>query len=325
MQQAFPAIKPFARRHLSLAHQQIYLEQAGTESGIPLLFLHDGPGLGCHSADRCMFDPQHFHMLLPDQRGCGRSTPHLMVEGNHREGLCEDLVQMQDALDIKHWVIAGVGWGAQLALWFAHQQPQRVRGLLLMSTSLGRRAELSWLFEQGAPQVFPDAFQQFVESLKPLALTAEAILSKMTEVLARGNEIERMALARQWGNWMWRCAGVKPQQDLQQEYLEPAVMLTHATLAAHYMARQWGYKQAEGILPTLSLPEGLPMIAVHGRFDMVTPLSGVLALQRHLPQLQLNIVREAGHSVREASMVDAIVKAQARLADICGATPPACG
>lgn len=325
MQQAFPEIKPFARRHLDLGSQQLYLEQAGTETGIPLLFLHDGPGLGCHRADRRLFDPVNFHLLLPDQRGCGRSTPHLRTEGNDRDGVCEDLMLLQESLGLSQWVIAGVGWGAQLALWFAHKHPERVSGLLLIAASLGRRAELIWLFEQGAPQVFPDAFQQFVESVKPPKLTAEAILQKLCDTFGTGNEIERMALARQWGNWMWRCAGVKPQLELQQEYMEPAVVLAHATLASHFMRSQWSSKQAEGLLPLLSLAEDLPIIAVHGRFDMVAPLSGVVALQRQLPQVQLNIVREGGHSVREASMIDAVVKAQARLADLCGAKPPACG
>ena len=325
MRQAFAEIKPFDRRQVALADQQIYLEQAGSEDGIPLLFLHDGPGLGCHGADRRLFDPQHYRMLLPDQRGCGRSAPHLQLDGNLASALCEDLRALQEALSLPAWVIAGVGWGAQLALMFAQQWPERVSALLLMSTSLGRRAELQWLFEQGAPQVFPDAFQQFIEMVKPDTLTARDILGRVCQVLSQGNELERMALARQWANWMWRCAGVKPQQDLQREYFEPPVLLAHATYRAHYMARQWGHKQAEGLLPELTLPDTLPIIAVHGRFNMIAPLAGVLALQRQVPQLQLDIVREAGHSVREAAMVDAIVKAQARLADYCGATPPDCG
>lgn len=326
MHQAFPELRPFARSHLSINDHQIYVEQAGQPSGVPLLFLHDGPGLGCHGADRRLFDPHRFHMILPDQRGCGRSRPHLALADNHREALCDDLQALRRELGIERWVVAGVGWGGLLALTLALREPERVQSLLLIATGLGARAELSWLFEDGAPQVFPEAYRHLCKALKITeGLPAPALIERAQTLLQGGNELERMAMARHWAHWMSQCAGLKPQTELQKAYLEPPVVLAHASLQLAYMARQWDCDQSTGLVPQLGALQSLAITCIHGRFDMVSPLAGVLHLQGLLPDMKVHIVREAGHSVREAPMVDAVIKAQADIADACGARPPDCG
>lgn len=326
MHQAFPDIRPFARNTLSINGHQLYVEQAGQPTGIPLLFLHDGPGLGCHAADRRLFDPQRFHMILPDQRGCGRSRPHLALADNQREALCGDLVSLRQELGIEQWVLVGVGWGGLLALTLALREPERVQSVLLIGTGLGRQQELAWLLEEGAPQVFPEAYHHLCKALKVTeGLPAMALLERTQTLLQGNNEIERMAIARHWGQWMSQCAGLKPQTELQKAYLEPPVVLSHASLQVAYMSRQWDCDQPTGVVPQLGALQSLPITCVHGRFDMISPLSGVLHLQGVLPDMKIHIVREAGHSLREAAMVDAVVKAQADIADACGARPPDCG
>lgn len=325
MRVAYPEIRPFARAWLALGDQEIYLEQAGRPDGIPLLFLHDGPGIGCHRADRRLFDPDCFHLLLPDQRGCGRSKPHLAQAGNHRQALCGDLIALRQQLGIERWVVAGAGWGGLLALTLALAEPERVRWLLLMGTGLGAESELTWLFERGAPQVFPEAYQAMMRALQPASQTARDILAAFDMSLSQGNEIERMTMARHWASWLSQCAGLKPQLELHDEYLEPPVVLAHASLACAYMRRRWDLPEPGGILTELTPLEDLPITCVHGRFDMISPLAGIVQLQRSLPGVRLDIVREAGHSLREASMIDAIVKAQNAIADACGARAPDCG
>ena len=326
MHQAFPDIRPFARNTLAINNYQLYVEQAGQPSGVPLLFLHDGPGLGCHAADRRLFDPQRFHMILPDQRGCGRSRPHLALEDNRREALCDDMQSLRLELGIDKWVLVGVGWGGLLALTLALREPEHIQSLLLIGTGLGSRAELTWLFEDGAPQVFPEAYRHLCKALKVTeGLPAQALLDRAQTVLQGGNELERMAMARHWAQWMSQCAGLKPQTELQKAYLEPPVVLAHASLQLAYMARQWDCDQPGGLVPQLGALQSLSITCVHGRFDMVSPLAGVLHMQGMLPDMKIHIVREAGHSVREAPMVDAVLKAQAEIADACGAHPPDCG
>ncbi|UTA48537.1 alpha/beta fold hydrolase [Simiduia sp. 21SJ11W-1] len=326
MHQAYPDIRPFARNTLAVNGHQIYVEQAGQPTGVPLLFLHDGPGLGCHGADRRLFDPQRFHMILPDQRGCGRSRPHLALADNRREQLCDDMVALREQLGIEQWVVVGVGWGGLLALTLALREPERIQHLLLIGTGLGRRQELEWLFEEGAPQVFPEAYRHLCKALRVTeGLSAGELLARATDMFQSDNEIERMALARHWGQWMSQCAGLKPQTDLQKAYLEPPVVLAHACLQAAYMQRQWDFDQPAGVLPHLGALQSHGITCVHGRFDMISPLSGVWHLQGVLPDMKIHIVREAGHSVREAAMLDAVVKAQADIAGACNAPPPDCG
>ena len=325
MRLAYPEIRPFARNHLSINGQSMYVEQAGQPNGIPLLYLHDGPGLGCHRADRRLFDPNRYHLILPDQRGCGRSQPHLSLVGNDRQSVCSDLMALQAQLGIERWVIAGAGWGGLLALTMALSAPSSVRALLLIGTSLGAAQELRWQFEQGAPQVFPEAYRQLCKALDlPAGESGKALVSRAHAMLIQGNELERMAVAKQWALWLAHCAGLKPQAELQKEYLEPPVVLVQATLQTAYMMRQWDCEQVQGLGDLTALGD-IPTTCVHGRFDMVAPIGQVLALQDSLPNLRLHIVREAGHSMREAPMVDAIVKAQADLADSCGGIPTDCG
>ncbi|MDN3637322.1 alpha/beta fold hydrolase [Simiduia curdlanivorans] len=325
MRQAYPEIRPFARGHWSINGQSMYVEQAGQPNGIALLYLHDGPGLGCHRADRRLFDPNRYHLILPDQRGCGRSQPHLSLTGNNRQAVCDDLLALQTQLGIDRWVIAGAGWGGLVALTMAIAAPTSVRALLLIGTSLGSAQELDWQFEQGAPQVFPEAYRQLCKALGVAAgVSGKALVARAHELLSQGNELERMAVARQWAHWLAHCAGLKPQGELQKEYLEPPVVLAQATLQTAFMMRQWDCEHDLGI-QSLAAVADIATTCVHGRFDMVAPIAQVLALQDVLPDLKLHIVREAGHSMREAPMVDAIVKAQSEIADCCGAMPLDCG
>lgn len=326
MRQPFPEIKPFARSQLSINGHEMYVEQAGEPAGVPLLFLHDGPGLGCHRADRRLFDPERYHLLLPDQRGCGRSRPHLALSGNSRQAVCDDLVALRTQLGIERWVVAGAGWGGLLALTLALREPGHVQALLLLGTGLGAVDELNWLFETGAPQVFPEAYRQLCQALGIRAgCSAKVLVNHALNKLTQGNELARMGMARHWAYWLSQCAGLRPQMDLQEEYLAPPVVLTHATLQAAYMSRQWDCAEPQGLLQSLAPLDGMPITCVHGRFDMMAPLAQVLRMQDLLPDLKLDIVREAGHSLREAPMIDAIVKAQADLADLCGAQPKDCG
>lgn len=326
MKQPYPDIKPYWRGRLDLNGQQLYVEQAGNPQGIPLLFLHDGPGLGCHPSDRCLFDPQRYRIILLDQRGCGQSQPHLQMTGNNLTALSQDLDGLAEQLEIEQWVVAGVGWGALLALHFAIERRDRVMALLLVGGGLGTDQELRWLFECGAPQVYPEAYGNFCRGFRLApGLPVSELLKHCNQFLSGTNELEKMHAARLWVGWMSHCCSLRPQPDLEDQLRESHVLLAFASLQCHYMANRWFLDKANGLVDRLVAIDGIPLICVHGRFDMVVPLASTFVLQGKLPDAKLQIVREAGHSVREAALIDAVVKAQLQLADELGAAPPECG
>ncbi|MCV6588236.1 MAG: prolyl aminopeptidase [Marinobacterium sp.] len=303
----FPDIHPYRERMLETGEgHTLYVEESGNPAGIPVVFVHGGPGGGTAPAHRCFFDPERYRIVLFDQRGCGRSTPHASLENNHTSALISDMEQIRQALGIEQWLLFGGSWGATLSLLYAQAHPQHVLGLILRGIFLCRDEDVHWLYQQGANHIFPDYWHDF-EAVIPQDERHD-MLQAYHNRLTSSNEIARMAAAKAWSVWEGRCSTLQPSADVEDHFADPHLALSMARIEAHYFINR-GFLAENQILRDADKIAHLPTVIVHGRYDMVCPVKQALELHAVLPEAQLHIVRDAGHSSMEAGTIDNLVRA----------------
>ncbi len=308
----YPEIKPYQRHQfdVELPHQ-LYVDESGNPEGIPVLFVHDGPGAGCGRYDRRYFDPELYRIILFDQRGSGRSTPHTSLENNTTAHLVADMEAIREALGVEKWVLFGGSWGATLSLVYAQTYPERVKGLIVHGVNLYRKEELGWFYQEGASRIFPDYWEDFVRPVPPAE--RDDIVAGYYRLLTGDNDLAKMGAAKSWSLWLARCATLRPNQDLIDSYSRPHRALSRACVSTHYLVHH-GFLEDNQLLRNAHRLSGIPGTIIHGRYDMVCPLDNAFALHSAWPEAQLNIIREAGHGDREPGTVDALLRATDDLA-----------
>lgn len=303
----YPPIRPHAVRRLPVdPPHELYVEECGTPEGIPVVFVHGGPGGGCRETDRCFFDPERYRIILFDQRGSGRSTPHAHLESNHTAALIADMEVLRESLGIERWVLFGGSWGSTLALLYAQAHPERVLGMVLRGIFLCRDDDIRWFYQWGASQVFPDYWQDFIAPVPPEQ--RHDMLSAYHRLLISDNEIERMAAAKAWSLWEGRCSSLYPRPALVDHFASPRFALALARIEAHFFIHK-AFIRPNQILEEVHRLSGIPAMVVHGRYDMVCPIDQAYALCQAWPDAELEIVPDAGHSASEPGTVDALVRA----------------
>ena len=303
----YPSIKPYACHELAVSKPHVlYLEETGNPQGVPVIVLHPGPGAGGDTHLRRFFDPQHYRIIIVDQRGCGRSTPNASLKKNTTQDLLDDIDAIRAYLGLDNFVLFGGGWGSLLALLYAELFPQHVKALLLHQVYLGRTQDIDWFYKSGASQIYPDYWQEFISGI-PLE-ELDTIPTYYSKCLQGTNELARMAAAKSWALWQARCSSLQPHVNVMDQYSDPHFALTLATLESHYIAHHY-FINDDQVLANVHKIRHIPCYIVHGRYDMVCPLSGAWSLQQALPASNLRIVRDAGHSDREAGIIDALIHA----------------
>ncbi len=310
MSSLFPDIKPYGHRQLAVAPPHVlYVEECGTPEGIPVLFVHGGPGAGCTPKHRCFFDPMEYRIVLFDQRGCGRSTPHAELGGNNTDALIEDIEAIRKALGIERWLLFGGSWGSTLSLLYAERYPERVLGLVLRGIFLCRSQDLRWFYQDGASHVFPDYWQNFIA---PIAPTERGdMMRAYYKLLTGSNELARMGAAKAWSGWEAQCATLKPDNQLYGQFTDPRMALALARIEAHYFVNDT-FIEPNQILAQAHRLKGIPGVIVHGRYDMICPYDNAHALHEAWPESDLKIIADAGHSAFEPSITTALVRATNR-------------
>ncbi|MDX1695292.1 MAG: prolyl aminopeptidase [Ketobacteraceae bacterium] len=313
MQALYPDIKPFAEHQLSVDDiHKLHIEECGRIDGIPVLFLHGGPGGGTEPYNRRFFNPEKYRIILFDQRGCGKSKPHGCLENNTTQDLIDDIEKIREHLGVDKWVLFGGSWGATLALLYAQDFPERVSGMILRGVFLARRKDLTWLYQEGANRVFPDAWEDFIKPI-PEAERGD-LLEAYNKRLNSDNEIVRMSACKAWSTWEGNCATLKPNSKVMDHFTDPHTAVSLARIEVHYFLKNT-FIEENRILNNMERIQDIPGIIVHGRYDMVCPLDNSQILYRNWANAELNIIREAGHSSSEAAISDALVKATNKMAD----------
>jgi len=200
MQIVFPELKPYKRHQVKVTDKhELYVDEAGNVDGIPILFVHGGPGGACDASSRRFYDPAVYRIITFDQRGCGRSTPHGELENNTTQDLISDIEVMREFLDVDRWVLFGGSWGSTLRLLYAQAFPARVLALILRGIFLCRQCDFDWLYKDGARRVFPDYWEEFVSPI-PIAERGD-LMKAYYERLTGDDELARMAAAKHWSAW----------------------------------------------------------------------------------------------------------------------------
>lgn len=312
MQPLYPEIKHNQTYQLKTDDgHDVYYEESGSMDGIPVIFLHGGPGAGCSSVHRRYFDPEKYRIILMDQRGCGRSNPHASLENNTTQHLIKDIEAIRDALGIKKWVVMGGSWGVTLALAYAENNPQQVLGMILRGVFLGRKQDIDWLYRDGTRRIFPDYWQEFVQPIPKNE--QDDIVSAFHKRLTGQNELAKMGAAKAWSFWEAKVATLEPNSSVVDHFSNPHLAIGMARISTHYFLNHCFLEENQLIQNAHQL-KGIPGIIVHGRYDMLCPLENAWTLQSVWQDSEIHIIRDAGHSATELGIIDALVRATKTMA-----------
>ncbi|HEX6354824.1 prolyl aminopeptidase [Actinophytocola sp.] len=284
---------------------RVYWEVSGNPDGKPVVFLHGGPGSGTSPLQRRFFDPDAYRVVLFDQRGCGRSTPHVATidpdEHNTTWHLVADMEALREHLDIERWQLFGGSWGATLALAYAQTHPSRVTEIILRGAFLLRRTELDWLYGGGAGALFPEEWAAFA-SLVPDG----DILDGYQRLLRDPARAAEAAAA--WSAWEGAIVSLTPNPNLVAMYAEPRFAIAFTKLALHYFTHG-GWLDDEQLIRDAGKLAGIPGRIVQGRYDLVTPPATAWELHRAWPDSTLTILPRAGHAISDLGVLDALLEA----------------
>ncbi len=311
MEALYPAIKPYVTHSISVEGPHVlHVEECGNPEGVPVLFVHGGPGAGCEPWHRCFFDPEAWRIILFDQRGAGQSRPHAELMGNNTQALVEDIEVIRQRLGVKQWVLFGGSWGATLSLVYAETHPEKVLGMILRGIFLCRAKEIEWFYQHGASRIYPDLWEDFI-SLIP-ENEQDDLLAAYYKRLTGEDEIQRMAAAKAWAIWEGRTANLKPKKSVLEHFSDPFTALSLARIETHYFMNN-AFLEDNQILRDAHKLNAIPGTIVQGRYDMICPMESAWDLYQAWTMAELYIIADAGHSASEAGTVDALVKASRKM------------
>ena len=313
MADLYPNIRPYATHSVKVsAKHSLYVEESGSADGIPVLFLHGGPGAGCEAYHRCFFDPYRYRIILIDQRGCGRSLPHADLTENTTDHLIKDIEAIRSMLNIEKWLLFGGSWGSTLALAYAESYPERVRGLILRGIFLCREHEIRWFYQEGASRVFPDYWEDFIA---PIPEDERGnLLQAYHHRLTGDDELARMAAAKAWSIWEARTASLIANESIIKHLGSPHTALSMARIECHYFMNN-AFMRPNQLLEDAGRIADIPGIIIQGRYDVICPMESAWELHRAWPKSELKIIADAGHSAMEPGILDALVNASDWFAD----------
>ncbi|WMN88237.1 prolyl aminopeptidase [Vibrio parahaemolyticus] len=306
----YPPIEPYHSQLLEMdaaageQRHQIYIEQCGNPNGIPVVFLHGGPGSGCRPSHRRLFDPRIYRIILFDQRGCGRSTPYGCIKDNTSAHLVADMEQIRQQLKINKWILFGGSWGATLALLYARQYASRIAGLVLRGVFLGRKQDIDWFYDHsGAARFFPLQWSQLMRLLSTEEQAAP--LESIYRHLNGQDPILKLKLKIALESWERQLVTLSPSSSKATFDPELLVADDSKLIQLHYCVHQCFIEQ-----PILSQPLPLtdvPCHILHGRYDMVCPIEQGWTLYEHNRTFELDIIPLSGHVASEPLMQDALI------------------
>lgn len=310
--QFYPEIEPYQKFRLKVSDlHELNIEQVGNPMGYPILFLHGGPGGGINSDHRRYFDPDFYRVILFDQRGCGESTPFAELKENTTWDLVSDIEKIRQHLGIQKWHVFGGSWGSTLALTYAVTHPEKVSSLILRGIFLCRPSEIKWFYQEGASQIFPDAWESYFNHIPDSERDdfVKAYYKRLTDP----NEKIRLAAAQIWSQWEMATSYLIQKKEAVEEMEDPARALPFARIESHYFVNNAFFPTDNYILENIQKIRKIPGIIVQGRYDVVCPARSAWDLHKVWPESELNIIANAGHAASEEATRSALLEATDRL------------
>jgi proline iminopeptidase len=310
----YPELEPFSNNILeSSSGHSVYFEQSGNKSGIPVIFLHGGPGSGCSENHRRYFNPDKYRIILFDQRGCNRSTPQGFIENNTTQDILKDIDSIREELDIDKWLLFGGSWGATLALLYTEQFPQCVSGIILRGTFLAQQCDFNWFAKSGVNKIFPDYWQEFMsafnedEKKKPVTTLYDRIFSN--------NKKTQLEAAKVWALWAGRVVTHNLADKYILEIEDEDKLISEVKIEMHYAKNKYFIKENQ-ILEDIKKVPNVPIYIIHGRKDLTCLPESSWLVHQALPDSKLVLVDDAGHLASEPAMINALITATDEMAEL---------
>jgi proline iminopeptidase len=312
----YPEIEPYEQGTLEVGFgNRVYWETCGDPSGRPAIVVHGGPGSGCTTWHRRLFDPTLYRVVLFDQRGCGRSRPHasrpdIDLRANTTQNLVADMERLRQHLRVDRWLVWGGSWGSTLALAYAETHPDRVSEMILWGITTGRRVEFDWLFRGGLAPLFPEQWDRLRTAVPGLERDGD-IVAAYSRLLHDPDPLVRRHAALAWCEWESATPEWPPTTRLAERYLDPDFALAFARLVTHYVSHD-AFLEDGILLRNADALAAIPAILVNGRFDLQAPIGNAWELHRVWPSAELVIVEDVGHAGDDAKLTRELVLASDR-------------
>lgn len=309
----YPALEAYRTEMLQVSKTHtIYVEESGNPKGKPVVFLHGGPGGGTAPLHRQFFDPEKYRIILFDQRGCGKSTPHACLEENTTWDLVSDIETIRKHLDIKKWQVFGGSWGSTLALAYAIKHPESVSELVLRGIFLLRKKELDWFYQKGASFIYPDSYKPYRDFI-PEAERGDMLTAYHKRLIGEDKAIQLEA-AKRWSIWEGSTSALLQKQSLIDELGQDETALAFARIETHYFYNK-GFLETENyLIENIAKIRNIPAVIVQGRYDVVCPMESAYELHQAWPEAQFVVIPDSGHSAFEVGIARALVSATDKFA-----------
>ncbi len=309
----FPEIEPFNSGMLAVGDgHEVHFEECGNPEGKPALFLHGGPGGGLDSRYRRFFNPEHYRIVLFDQRGSGKSTPHASLEANTTWHLVSDIEAIRQHLGLERFMVFGGSWGSTLALSYAQKHPDRVSELVLRGIFMLRKSELAWFYQEGASQLFPDAWEKYLAPI-PEAERGD-LMSAYYARLTHEDAAVRKEAAKAWSVWEGSTSFLYVDEKHVEHSADDDFSLAFARIECHYFVNGGFFEREDQLLADVDKIRHIPTVIVQGRYDVVCPMRSAWDLHRAFPEAELHVVPDAGHSALEPGITHELILATERFA-----------
>ena len=304
----FPPIEPFNSGFMERDGHQIYYEQCGNPNGKPAVFLHGGPGGGGSTTVRRFFDPKKYHIVIFDQRGCGRSKPHGCLEKNTTWDLVEDIETLKKILGFNKWLVFGGSWGSTLSLAYSQTYPASVSEMVLRGIFMLRKKELDWFYQEGASNIFPEAWEKFLEPIDENQ--RDDLMSAYHKIFKSDDEEKKLAAAIAWSRWEGSTSSLSYNPDMADSFSNPHFALAFALIENHYFVNKGFLKHENQLIESgIDIIRNIPTTIVQGRYDIVCPMTTAWELSKNWPEAKLIVAPSSGHTAFEKEITHELIKA----------------
>lgn len=308
MRDFYPPIEPINKGFLKVSDiHNLYWEECGNPQGQPVVFLHGGPGGGIGPDLRRFFDPKAYRIILFDQRGSGASTPNAELKDNTTWDLVKDIETLREMFKIDKWVVFGGSWGSTLALAYAITHPDRVKGLILRGIFLCRPSEIKWFYQDGASQIFPDVWDEYLKPIPPNE--RHDMVTAYYKRLTDPNADVRLTAAKAWSKWEAATSRLFVSPEAINEFDDPEYALSFARIECHYFTNNAFFKTDNWLLENVDKIRHIPGVIVQGRYDVVCPARSAWDLHKAWPEAKFTFIADAGHAAAEPGTKSALIEA----------------
>ncbi|MEQ8467908.1 prolyl aminopeptidase [Coleofasciculus sp. E1-EBD-02] len=307
MRELYPPIEPYNQEMLQVSNlHRISYEESGNPEGKSVVVLHGGPGGGSQPFYRQYFNPNQWRIVVFDQRGSGKSTPHAELQENTTWDLVSDIEKLRLHLGIEQWVVFGGSWGSTLSLAYSQTHPERCRGLILRGIFMLRQKELRWFYQEGASYIFPDAWEHYIKPI-PEAERDDFISAYYQRLTSPDPKIRQVA-ARAWSVWEASTSRLLQDPNLMQKFSESDFAEAFARIECHYFINKGFFESEDQLLRNIDRIRHIPGVIVQGRYDVVCPMISAWELHQVWSESEFVVVADSGHSITEPGIRSALIE-----------------